>query len=125
MEGEGKELDVGRVISLKFSVNFATRFGERVFLMGSVTELGDWDPQRAVLLNHVEDMAWETSIDFDANMRRESTFEYRYFAQLGDSEKFEPDQIVRWENRFNRKAILHTSDVFLGRSDFDDRFATA
>lgn len=125
------DLDVGRVISLQFSVNFATRFGERVFLVGSVEELGGWNPQKAILLRHVDDvaragdMAWECSVDFDANAGRESTFEYRYFAQVGESAGFQPDKSIRWENRFNRKAVLHTSDVFLGRSDFDDRFEPA
>uniref|UniRef100_A0A7S3EHE1 Formin-like protein n=2 Tax=Rhodosorus marinus TaxID=101924 RepID=A0A7S3EHE1_9RHOD len=118
-----------RVISLRFSVNFGTRFGERVYIIGSVPELGEWNVERALPLVHsmdelAGDYQWDITVDFDAAASRESSFEYRYFAQANEG-VFDPNISIRWENRFNRKAMLHTSDVFLGRSDFDDRYEPA
>ncbi|KAJ8903414.1 hypothetical protein NDN08_004522 [Rhodosorus marinus] len=118
-----------RVITLRFSVNFGTRFGERVYIIGSVPELGEWNVERALPLVHsLDDLAgdyqWDITVDFGAAASRESNFEYRYFAQANDGQ-FDPNISIRWENRFNRKAVLHTSDVFLGRSDFDDRYEPA
>eukprot|EP00190_Bangiopsis_sp_CCMP1999_P001754 CAMPEP_0198732548 /NCGR_PEP_ID=MMETSP1475-20131203/36522_1 /TAXON_ID= ORGANISM="Unidentified sp., Strain CCMP1999" /NCGR_SAMPLE_ID=MMETSP1475 /ASSEMBLY_ACC=CAM_ASM_001111 /LENGTH=994 /DNA_ID=CAMNT_0044495685 /DNA_START=80 /DNA_END=3064 /DNA_ORIENTATION=+ len=117
-----------RVITMRFSVNFATRFGERVYVVGSLPELGNWDVKRATPLKHNEDervgdFLWETELQLRADSNMDSLFEYRYFAQHGPY--FNEAENIRWENRFNRKAKLHTADVFLGRSDFDDRYESA
>ncbi|MBI5490533.1 MAG: cyclomaltodextrin glucanotransferase [Deltaproteobacteria bacterium] len=53
---------------LTFQLNgYATSFGERVAVVGSCPELGEWDAAKAPLLRYVNANLWEGDVDFPSS----------------------------------------------------------
>ena len=65
-----------------FQVNgYGTSLGERLVVVGSSPELGEWDVARAPVLRYVNQNLWEGDVDFTASVG--GIVRYRY-AMLSD-----------------------------------------
>ncbi|RCV47740.1 carbohydrate-binding module family 20 domain-containing protein [Marinitenerispora sediminis] len=74
-------------VATAFHARTTTWFGQNVFVVGSLPELGGWDPARAVPLSSTDYPVWKASVDLPAD----TAFEYKYV-------KKNPDGTVEWES---------------------------
>lgn len=74
-----------------------TSWGDTVVLVGSLPELGSWDPARGVVLSGEGWPTWTGSLE----LRSGAYFEYKLVIRRADGS-------VRWENGSNRSALLTT-----------------
>lgn len=77
-------------MKLKFKVIFKSAFGQQIYLTGNCNELGNWDKEKAVSLNYINESEWSVNLDF-----KSKNFEYLYFI------KDERDQSIteEWAKR--------------------------
>ncbi len=80
----------GGTSTVTFNVNRSTYFGQNVFVVGNVPELGNWNPSNAVPLGTANYPIWDGSVTFPAN----TTVEYKYIIIENGT--------VIWENGGNR-----------------------
>ncbi|KAF9258750.1 glycoside hydrolase [Marasmius fiardii PR-910] len=71
-------------VAVTFLETATTVFGENVFLVGSIPELGNWDPASAVGLSPANYPQWSITVDLPANTQ----FEYKFIRKNGDSVSF-------------------------------------
>lgn len=68
-------------MTILFSVDFTTRFGQNLFVTGSLPELGGGDMSKALPLDY-KGSRWEAEIKI--NTFQDKTFNYRYFVKEED-----------------------------------------
>jgi hypothetical protein len=75
------------VTTLTFTIKLHVEYGQCVFVVGSVRELGNWDPDQAIALQWSEGDVWTGS----ATVKRSqlSRIEYKYFVRSGSEAKWE------------------------------------
>ncbi|PIL31197.1 hypothetical protein GSI_05895 [Ganoderma sinense ZZ0214-1] len=83
-------------------VNFAetatTTFGENIFVVGSISQLGNWDPASAIALSAASYPVWTVSVTIPAG----TSFEYKFIRK-------ETDGSVVWESDPNRSDTAPSS----------------
>ncbi|MEV5508078.1 glycoside hydrolase family 15 protein [Streptomyces orinoci] len=79
-------------VEAAFHETAATQWGQNVYVVGSVPELGAWDPARAVPLSPAAYPRWSATVALPAS----ATVEYKYL-------KKNPDGSVSWESDPNRR----------------------
>ncbi|UCM91725.1 carbohydrate-binding module family 20 domain-containing protein [Streptomyces marincola] len=79
-----------------FQVDARTQWGESVWVVGSVPQLGAWDPARAVRLDAGSYPLWRAELSLPAG----TTFEYKYIRRWDNS------ATVTWESGANRTATV-------------------
>ena len=67
-------------MKIKFNIKYTTKWGESVWIYGSVPELGLWDKELAVPLGYVSETEWSKEIEIEASQN----VEYRYFVKESD-----------------------------------------
>jgi hypothetical protein len=90
-------------VSVSFHELRSTVWGESVSVVGSNSQLGDWDPNRAILLSASsrytnDNPLWSTTV----NMPPGSSFQYKYIL-------FDIDGNVVWEQDPNHSYTVPTS----------------
>mmetsp|Transcript_9914 Transcript_9914/g.18429 ORF Transcript_9914/g.18429 Transcript_9914/m.18429 type:complete len:161 (+) Transcript_9914:50-532(+) len=75
-----------------FSVQYATSFGQELYMIGSCEELGSWDLARKVHMGWTEENYWRVKLEIP--MQR-GVVEYKYIVAKEDS--------VEWENGHNHR----------------------
>jgi hypothetical protein len=90
-------------VSVSFHELRSTAWGESVSVVGSNSQLGDWDPNRAILLSASsrytnDNPLWSTTV----NMPPGSSFQYKYIL-------FDIDGNVVWEQDPNHSYTVPTS----------------
>jgi len=80
---------------LDFTINHHVPYEHSVWIVGSVRELGDWDPKKGIPLEWSEGDIWRTSI----SMKRHevSKLEYKYLSKFADT--------VIWESGKNHNIL--------------------
>ena len=76
-----------------FRLRYDSRWGEELFLTGNTTELGNWNPNKAMKMEYVGTGIWSALVE----TRRATsllTVEYKYFIRENDQ--------IRWEDGPNR-----------------------
>ena len=63
---------------------YATKFGESVVVTGSAPELGAWDMQRAVVLQHVNRNLWMGDVVFDESRGQRTLYKYAIVDSRGN-----------------------------------------
>mmetsp|Transcript_63860 Transcript_63860/g.152307 ORF Transcript_63860/g.152307 Transcript_63860/m.152307 type:complete len:142 (-) Transcript_63860:190-615(-) len=86
ISAEGKQ-------TVKFAVQYVTRPGQDIFLVGSDV-LGQWDPARAIPMIWTENSIWRAEV----SMPMDSRIEYKYIVRDAHG--------VIWENGNNHEADL-------------------
>lgn len=61
-------------MKLLFRIGYNTAWGESLYLLGSVKELGEWNESKALKMTY-EDGIWSTEVDIKRNVK---SFEYCY-----------------------------------------------
>ncbi|MFR9722372.1 carbohydrate-binding module family 20 domain-containing protein [Streptomyces sp. MS19] len=75
------------------------RWGENVYVVGGVPQLGSWDPARAVRLGSGSYPVWRADIDLPAG----TVFQYKYIRRRDGAAG------VTWETGANRTATVPAS----------------
>ncbi|PFH45132.1 carbohydrate-binding module family 20 protein [Amanita thiersii Skay4041] len=79
-------------VSVTFQETATTTFGENVFLVGSIPELGSWAPDSAIALSSATYPVWATTVNLPAG----TAVEYKFIRK-------ETDGSVVWESDPNRQ----------------------
>ncbi|BFU43166.1 S8 family serine peptidase [Krasilnikovia sp. MM14-A1004] len=93
-----------------FHVTTPTRWGQNVYVVGDVPQLGGWDPARGVPLGAAGYPVWSGGVGLPAG----TPIEFKYVIR-------DPDGTVTWEPGANRTALTppsgryETTDVFRGQ----------
>lgn len=103
--GGGTTPPASGAVSVLFSEIAQTTFGENIFVVGSISQLGTWDPASSIPLSSANFPDWEVTVSLPAN----TAFQYKYIRK-------ETDGSVVWESDPNRSATTPSS----GSSTLDD-----
>lgn len=87
-------------MQIKFQIDYRTRWGQAIFVSGSLPELGKWDIEKALPLSPTTGEHWEGSIE----MSDSSLFEYKYCIKNEEGH-------VEWEFGQNRLCDLNSADI--------------
>jgi alpha-amylase len=78
-------------VPVTFTVNgYVTQFGEDIYVVGSVPELGYWDPDKAVPLTWVDSDTWSGDVLF-TDFTNGDGIEYKYSVKSGGQVPWEAD----------------------------------
>ena len=92
--------NASEAIRVDFTVNgFSTQPGQDLYVVGSVAELGNWDPAKAVKLNYVSSSQWSGPVFFFAS--KGAAIQYKYIMRQGGT--------TTWEGGSNRNYTVPTS----------------
>ncbi|MCX6236592.1 MAG: 4-alpha-glucanotransferase [Bacteroidia bacterium] len=89
-------------MKVSFKIDYQTIWGQVLYISGSASEFGEWDPSRALLLKNFVPGEWEVECEFPSGKR----LEYKYLIKDGNGN-------IIWEGGKNR--LLET-----GKNDFDE-----
>lgn len=81
--------------TVTFKVSATTVWGENIYLIGNIPELGSWDAARAVQMSATGYPVWDVSLPLSVP----STFEYKYIRKNSTG-------AVTWEGGYNRSLSL-------------------
>lgn len=88
-------------IAVKFTVqNATTVWGENIYVVGSLAQLGSWDPKLAVKLDATNYPTWSKTI---ANLPSDTSFEFKFIKKDASGK-------VTWESRGNRTYTTSGTD---------------
>ena len=85
---------------VSFGVQATTVVGQNVFVVGSSTELGGWDPAKAVALSSSAYPVWRAAVPLPAG----ATVQYKYLRK-------DASGAVTWESGANRSVTVPASGV--------------
>lgn len=94
-------------VSVTFQVNASTVLGQNIYVVGSRTEIGSWDPAKGVKLDPASYPIWKGTISFPASQ----AIEYKYIKRDGQGQ-------VVWESGANRTLTTPAS----GSQTLNDTF---
>lgn len=90
----------GSGVAVTFTVNgYTTQWGEEMYVVGNVPELGNWDPANAVKLNWVDSDTWSGPVTFTTSAGQVIEFKF-IMRQNGNT---------TWENGSNRTYTVPAS----------------
>ncbi|KAI9067762.1 carbohydrate-binding module family 20 protein [Trametes sanguinea] len=95
--GNGSGSNPGSV-TVNFAETATTTFGENIFVVGSIPQLGNWDPASAIALSAASYPVWTVSVSIPAD----TTFQYKFIRK-------ETDGSVVWESDPNREDTTPSS----------------
>ena len=75
-------------MKVTFNINFHTVWGQKLCVVGSIPELGSWEPALAKEMNYKGDGNWQLELDLELTSPQQ-TIEYRYFLSINDKQVFE------------------------------------
>ena len=73
-------------MKISFTVNFHTVWGQKLYIVGSIPELGSWEPALAKEMQCMGDGNWTYVVDLPSEPK---IIEYRYFLGMEDKRIFE------------------------------------
>ncbi|KIY45802.1 glycoside hydrolase [Fistulina hepatica ATCC 64428] len=85
-------------VHARFAETATTTWGENIFLVGSITELGDWDPASSIALSSATYPVWRINVTLDPS----TYFEYKFIRR-------EANGSIVWESDPNRVATTPVS----------------
>jgi len=89
-------------VPVLFSESATTAYGENIFVVGSLPQLGNWDPSNAIPLNPVNYPVWGATVYLPPN----TPFEYKFIRK-------ESNGAIVWESDPNRQDTTPASGVQL------------
>nr|BAV60949.1 alpha-amylase [Pholiota microspora] len=96
--GTGSGSGTSGSISVTFQETATTTFGENIYIVGSISQLGNWAPASAIALSAAAYPVWSVTIPLPAG----TNFEYKFIRK-------ETDGSVNWESDPNRSASVVSS----------------
>ncbi|KAK0479068.1 glycoside hydrolase family 13 protein [Armillaria luteobubalina] len=85
-------------VAVTFSETATTTFGENIFVVGSISQLGNWAPASSIALSPNNYPVWEATVSIPAG----TVFQYKFIRK-------ETDGSVVWESDPNRQATVISS----------------
>ncbi|RHJ84323.1 4-alpha-glucanotransferase [Parabacteroides sp. AM08-6] len=73
-------------MKVTFNINFHTVWGQKLCIVGSIPELGSWEPALAKEMNYAGDGNWQLELEITSPVEQ---IEYRYFLSSNDEQIFE------------------------------------
>jgi hypothetical protein len=70
-----------------FGIGYETKFGEKIFAIGSTDFCGEWDLAAALKLKWTEGNIWRATVEVKGDLQ---PFEYKYVCVSSDSNRWEP-----------------------------------
>ena len=89
-----KALKTFKINKIMFQMNYNTKPGEDLGVIGSIQELGNWDQNRALRMSWNDGNIWKASINY--SFEKEKEFEFKFIF-------IENGRVKRWEDGNNRK----------------------
>lgn len=86
-------------MKVTFNINFHTVWGQKLCVVGSIPELGSWEPALAKEMNYKGEGNWQLELEITSPVQ---IIEYRYFLSINDKQIFE-----EWEK--NHKVFFFGS----------------
>jgi 4-alpha-glucanotransferase len=80
------------IMKTQFRLRYDSRWGEELFLTGNTTELGLWNPNKAVKMEYEGPGIWSVSVETHGRASQQT--EYKYFIRENNQ--------IRWEDGPNR-----------------------
>ncbi|KAJ6607181.1 glycoside hydrolase [Mycena sp. CBHHK59/15] len=96
--GSGSGTGGTGTVSVSFAETATTTFGENIFLVGSISQLGTWAPASSIALSSASYPIWTVTVSLPAN----TTFQYKFIRK-------ETDGSVVWESDPNRSVTTNAS----------------
>ncbi|KAK7461494.1 hypothetical protein VKT23_008668 [Stygiomarasmius scandens] len=87
-------------VAVTFVETANTVFGENIFLVGSISQLGTWNPDSSIPLSSANFPQWSVTVNLPAN----TAFEYKFIRK-------ESDGSIVWESDPNRQANVAASST--------------
>ncbi|KAJ7175109.1 glycoside hydrolase family 13 protein [Mycena crocata] len=85
-------------VAVSFAETATTVFGENIFLVGSISQLGTWAPASSLAMSSASYPVWTITVNLPPN----TSFEYKFIRK-------EVDGSVVWESDPNRSATTNAS----------------
>lgn len=73
-------------MKVTFNINFYTVWGQKLCVVGSIPELGSWEPALAKEMSYKGDGNWQLELEVTSPVK---DIEYRYFLSVNDRQIFE------------------------------------
>jgi alpha-amylase len=89
-------------VMVTFQVEAETVFGENIFVVGNVDNLGNWDPEAAVPLSPENYPLWQVQVELPVA----TSIEYKYI-------RLDEAGNATWESDPNRSLTTPTTDAFV------------
>ncbi|ETW76368.1 glycoside hydrolase family 13 protein [Heterobasidion irregulare TC 32-1] len=96
--GSGSTSPTNSTIAVTFQETATTTYGENIFLVGSISQLGDWAAASAIALSSANYPTWSVTVNLPAS----TTFQYKFIRK-------ETDGSVNWESDPNRSDTTPSS----------------
>ena len=77
-----------------FRLRYDSRWGEELFLTGNTTELGNWNPDKAIPMQYEGPGIWSVCVETHGRASLSQPTEYKYFIRENNQ--------IRWEDGPNR-----------------------
>ncbi|QRW07284.1 alpha-amylase [Ceratobasidium sp. AG-Ba] len=87
----GSSSNSDKPVAVTFTEGANTIFGDNIFVVGSIDQLGSWAPDKSIAMSAAEYPTWSATISLPVG----TTFQYKYI-------KKSPDGSVVWESGPNR-----------------------
>jgi len=71
---------------VSFHINYHTAWGQKICIVGSIPQLGSWEPELAREMYYTENGNWQLDLDIPPEIKK---IEYRYFLSFNDKRIFE------------------------------------
>ncbi|MDR2968257.1 MAG: 4-alpha-glucanotransferase [Tannerellaceae bacterium] len=92
-------------MEVTFHINFHTVWGQKIGIVGSIPQLGSWQPALAKEMYYTEGGNWQLKLDIPSDT---PALEYRYFLSVNDKQIFEEWEInhhVAFDGRSQRYSL--------------------
>ncbi|KAF7326251.1 Alpha-amylase [Mycena kentingensis (nom. inval.)] len=89
-------------VAVSWGETAETGFGENIFLVGSISQLGTWDPNASLALSSATYPIWRITVNLPPN----TTFQYKFIRK-------EADGSIVWESDPNRSATTGSAGTTL------------
>jgi len=88
-------------LTFSYSIPYRTQYGEKVYVCGSIPELGCWNTSLAYEMQWTDGDVWTCKLSLNKLAFTNSTFQYKYLVtKEGSSEP------LRWESITNRSTLV-------------------
>jgi 4-alpha-glucanotransferase len=112
-------------MKIDFYVRFHTRFGQNLLLTGDIGELGNGDPQQALIMEYLDEEFWYASIDL-GKKEAGREFSYKYFLRNEDGELLSEWGEDRKATGFRKSTTsLELVDTWNHAGEYENAFYTA
>ena len=93
------------IAKLSFRVKFETKYGQSLFIIGSIEELGEWDPSKAIPMATSKDIypTWKITKEFTCPIGMEIS--YKYIVKEGNNIYWEE---INNDKKINRRIVIQS-----------------